>query len=291
MSSPARLAALALGLAIVCPPAPARADEKNFGIACRSVHLQYPGPAGTIFVNEVVVDRSAPGTYFCVCGFDKGYLGLQELGRGRKLLIFSVWDPGDQNDPDSVAADRRAKLIEKDPQVRVGRFGNEGTGGQSFLDLDWKPGATYRFAVSARVRGERTEYTAYLQEPGAKTWRTLATFSTLAQGKALGGYNSFVEDFRRDRVSTTKSRRAQFGGGWIRTLDGRWVALDRARFTADANPAVTIDAGLAGDRFFLATGGSTRNETTKLRDSIRRAEARAEPIDPPAPRDRPEALR
>jgi hypothetical protein len=67
------------------------ADEKLKDIACRSVHLHYPAPEGDAFFNEVKVEKSAEGTYFCVCGFSKGYYGIQELGNGKKLLIFSVW--------------------------------------------------------------------------------------------------------------------------------------------------------------------------------------------------------
>ena len=53
-----------------------------------------PGtPTATLVVtglNAVSVETSAPGTYFCVAGFDHGYLGIQELGNGRTLVIFSV---------------------------------------------------------------------------------------------------------------------------------------------------------------------------------------------------------
>src|SRR5262245_57446977 len=66
--------------------AAANADEKLAGVACRSVHLQYPAPDGDAFYNEVTVAKSSEGTYFCVCGFSKGYYGIQELGNGKKLL-------------------------------------------------------------------------------------------------------------------------------------------------------------------------------------------------------------
>ena len=110
----------------------APADERLKGIACRSVHLGYPAPTGTAFYNEVAVEQSAPGTYFIVCGWSKGYFGIQELANGKKLLLFSVWDPAAGNDPAKVAPEKRVKLLHNDPQVRVKRFGNEGTGGQSF---------------------------------------------------------------------------------------------------------------------------------------------------------------
>ncbi len=240
------------------------ADERLQGIACRSVHLQFPAPEGLAFYNEVTVDQSAPGTYFCVCGFNKGYYGIQQLANDKKVIIFSVWDPGKQNDPNAVKAEDRVKLLYHDPAVRIGRFGNEGTGGQSFLDLDWQCGQTYRFLVTAKIDGQRTAYTASFFDPQKKQWRRLVTFSTLSGGKPLGGYYSFVEDFRRNRISATKVRSARFGRGWVKTVEGQWVALTQARFTADSNPVTNIDAGVRGDCFFLATGGATRNDNTPL---------------------------
>ncbi len=46
------------------------------------------------------------------------------------------------------------------------------------------------------------------------------------------------------------------------------VAITRARLTGDSNPATNIDAGLDGDQFYLATGGDTKNERTRLRGTI-----------------------
>jgi Domain of unknown function (DUF3472) len=256
-----------LPFALVLPLSAARGDEKLAGIACRSVHLAYPAAAGTVYLNEVTVDSSAPGTYFCVCGFDRGYYGIQELGNGKKVAIFSVWDPGKQDDPKSVADAKRVRLLFKDPAVRVGRFGGEGTGGQSFLDLDWKPGQTYRLLVTARPDGEagRTAYSAFIATPEAPAWRKLVTFSTLSRKSTLGGYYAFIEDFRRNRVSATQPRSARYGPGWVfEEESGRWHPLNRARFTADGNPSLAIDAGSEESRFFLATGGSTTNTHAKL---------------------------
>lgn len=265
----------------------ARADERLFGIACRSVHLAYRGPApadaqAAAFYNEVTVDHSAPGTYFCACGFDKGYFGIQELADGKKLVIFSVWDPGSQNDPQSVAEDQRVQLLHRDERVRTGRFGNEGTGGQSFFDYDWQIGETYRFLVTARPRGQRTEFAGYFYVPEDQAWKHLITFSTLTGGHGLRGLYSFVEDFRRNRVSTTKVRSARFGNGWTRPAGGDWHPLDRATFTADSNPATNIDAGTRDGRFFLTTGGETQNAKTALRSRIECPAAGPPPSDLPA---------
>lgn len=246
------------------------ADERLKGIACRSVHLGYPAPEGVAFYNEVTVESSADGTYFMACGFRMGYFGIQELANGKKLVLFSVWDPGAQNDPKTVKEEDRVKLLHKDDAVRVGRFGGEGTGGQSFFDHDWKVGETYRFFVTAKQDDKRTEFAAHFWIPDKKEWKHLVTFSTPTGGKVLSGYYSFIEDFRRNKISTTKVRKALFGNGWVQTADGQWVALTRARFTADRNPVTNIDAGLVGDRFSLATGGETKNDGTPLNQTMNR---------------------
>lgn len=266
-------------LLLLC--ASARADEKLAGIACRSVHLGFPAAEGTAFYNEVTVDQTAAGTYFMVCGFDLGYFGIQELADGKKLVLFSVWDPGKQDDPNQVEKDKRVKLLHQGEGVRVGRFGNEGTGGQSFFDYDWKVGETYRFYVTARPAGDRTEFAGYFFVPEKKTWLHLVTFSTISQGRELRGHYSFIEDFRRNRVSATEARRARFGNGWILSKDGQWVALTRARFTADSNPVLNINAGVAGDCFFLATGGETKNTGTPLHGLINRPPSGIELPRPP----------
>jgi hypothetical protein len=186
------------------------------------------------------------------CGWSKGYFGIQELASGKKLVIFSVWDPAAGDNPAKVPAEKRVKLLHQDKAVRVRRFGNEGTGGQSFFDYDWKPKETYRFLVTAKADGpDRTAYSGHFFIPEEKTWKHLVTFSTLTRkDELLRGYYSFIEDFRRNKVSITKERRAEFGNGWVKTAAGDWQSLDKARFTADANPVLNIDAGPAAPRSF-----------------------------------------
>jgi hypothetical protein len=271
---------LSLGIVFLLIGSFVVADERLEGIACRSVHLQYPASEGDAFLSEVKVEKSAEGTYFCVCGFSKGYYGIQELGNGKKLLIFSVWDPTGQQDPKKVKEEDRVKMTHKDPAVRVGRFGNEGTGGQSFYDYDWKVGETYRFMVKAKPDGPaRTEYAAWFYHPERKEWMHLVSFSTLTKDR-LRGYYSFIEDFRRNKVSATKTRIAEFGGGWVHGLDGQWHELAKARFTGDKNPVVNIDSGVVGERFFLKTGGDIANEGTKLNATMERPSGKGPPTIP-----------
>jgi hypothetical protein len=272
---------LALGGATVAP-----ADESLKGIACRSVHLSFAAPTGAAFYNEIAVEHSAPGTYFMACGWSKGYFGIQELTNGKKVVLFSVWDPAAGDDPAKVSPEKQVKLLHKDDAVRVKRFGNEGTGGQSFFDYDWKPGETYRFYVTATPDGpDRTTYGGYFYLPETKEWKHLVTFSTLTpKDELLRGYYSFVEDFRRNKVSATQARSMAIKNGWVKSTKGDWINLERARFTADANPSMNIDARAEGATFFLATGGETENAHAKLRDTITREAGEGQP-----PADLPKA--
>ena len=240
--------------------------------AARSVHLGYPAPEAAVVYNEMTVEKSVPGSYFMACGFSHGYFGIQELGNRKKVIIFSVWDPTKGDDPSAVAKEHRVEVLYKADEVIARRFGGEGTGGQSFFHYDWKIGQPYRFLVKATVTRKKTAYAAYFYLPESKVWKHLVTFRTFTGGDRLKGLYSFIEDFRRDGKSATEVRRAVFGSGWVRTPEGRWVPLLKARFTASGaswEAKETIDAGVVKGQFYLQTGGDTRT-TTRLRTVMHR---------------------
>src|SRR5262249_32622552 len=113
------------------------------------------------------------------------------------------------------------------------------------------------------------EFAGWFYHPERKEWVHLISFSTLTKSR-LKGYYSFVEDFRRNKISATKTRTAEFGNGWIHGTDGKWHELTKAKFTGDRNPVLNIDAGLSAGRFFLKTGGDIANMGTKLNASMDR---------------------
>jgi acyl-CoA thioesterase-1 len=129
---------------------------------------------------------------------------------------------------------------------------------------NWNPGEAYRSLVTAKVNGKRSEDSGYCFVPRSKQWKRLVTFSTVTGSKPLSGYYSFVEDFKYDRDSARRVREASFGNGWVTTTSGTSVAVDTARFTADSNPVLNINAYLADDRFSLVTEGETENRGIKL---------------------------
>lgn len=229
--------------------------------AARSVHLGYDAADATAFSVEMTILASTPGSYFMAAGWNTGYFGLQELADRRKVVIFSVWDPTTGDDPNAVGEKDRVECSFHAPDMRIKRFGGEGTGGQCMGDFDWQIGAPVRFGVTAAVSGDTTAYAGFVQAPEAADWKHLVTFTTPTGGQPLRGLYSFVEDFRRDGRSPSEVRRARFGAGWARALDGTWAPLRRARFTASGatwEAKDTIDAALDAGQFVLATGGETQ---------------------------------
>ncbi len=240
--------------------------------AARSVHLWWSAAEGTEFHNTLSVEESTPGSYFMACGWNTGYFGMQELSKGDKIVLFSVWDPTKGDDPKSVPADRRVEVLHQHADVKIGRFGGEGTGAQCKFPYAWKIGEPCRFLVRAAVEGEKTAYSGYFYRNDTKAWVHLATFRALTKGSPLKGYYSFVEDFRRDGKSVGERRRARFSDGWVRTTKEAWVSLGKATFTADATKLDTIDAAAVENGFTLATGGDLKTRTP-LKGSITLPEA------------------
>ena len=245
--------------------------------AARSVHLKWTVPAVgaaaevDVFYLEMTVEQSTPGSYFMACGWSGGYFGIQEVRDGKKVVIFSVWDPTKGDDPKAVKPEERVELLHEGEGVRIKRFGGEGTGGQCMADFPWAVGETVRFFVRAEghaapgVTGGKTAYAGWVFDPQKKAWRHLVTFRTRNEGKLLRGLYSFVEDFRRDTKSVDDVRRAQFGGGWVRGAAGMWTPLAEARFTAsranwEARDNINAGVSTEGKMFFLATGGATKRE-------------------------------
>lgn len=249
------------------------ADSANKFRAARSVHWSWAAPNSTLFYNEMIVDESTPGSYFMACGWNTGYFGIQELGNGKKVAIFSVWDPTKGDNPNAVTAEQRVELLHEGDGVRIKRFGGEGTGGQCMMDFDWSTGQTNKFIVRATQAEGKTAYEGHLWMPTESKWKHLVTFRTRTGNKEFNGFYSFVEDFRRDYKSVFETRAARFGNGWAKSKEGHWVALRRGRFTASGatwESKDNIDGFLEDDWFTLRTGGDIR-QSMELRTWVESA--------------------
>ena len=245
------------------------APENMAARQCSSVHLGYL-PAihsHTAAYTEMVVEKSAPGTYFACNNFGCGYIGVQELaekepgGRGQRVAIFSIWDAKDSGDnPHAAPEEERAKLVQKGRLVTTRRFGGEGTGGNSMRPFNWKEGEKIRTLVIERPDGEDFRQLAgYIWDPETNRWDLLSCWRIQALYRGLGGGCGFVEDFRRNVESKKYERRATFGPAW-RWADNKWSQATQFRFTKDGNPNMEINCRFnpALGFFSLASGGDIK---------------------------------
>ncbi len=228
-----------------------------------SVHLNYTPPEGKnveYFYGEIKVPAGDDkiGTYFMSCGFHRGYFGMQVNSETERRIIFSVWDSGKEpDDRKNVKWEDRVTLQAKGDSVVASGFGGEGTGGHSHWVYNWKAGETYRFLMHSVPDGSTTLYTAYFFVPEHNEWKLIASFRAPKDGKYMGHLYSFLENFSFENGN--KYRKGYFGNHWIKTPEGEWIELTKARFTNDATAKAKdrLDFGGGSENgwFYLWTSG------------------------------------
>lgn len=253
-------------------------DEFYWGRRGPSVHLWYPqaGQIGQVewFYNEITVPtgQDVIGSYFMANGFGEGYFGFQVNSDTERRILFSVWSPFKTDNPQDIPADQQIKLLKKGPDVYTGEFGNEGSGGQSYLRYSWRAGTTYRFLLRGQPAGQdRTNYTAWFFAPETGQWLLIASWQRPKTSTYLTGLYSFLENFIPE--TGVMPRYARYGNQWVRDSRGQWYELTQARFTADATARkgnrLDYTGGTQNGAFFLKNCGFF-NERTNIDTEFRR---------------------
>ncbi len=237
--------------------------------AARMVHLYYDVAPGTDYYQEVIPRESAPGTYFCAVGFEKGYFGLQELGSTtNRIALFTLWDTA----AGKGAKTNRIQVLNRHPNLKTEPLEGEPLGLQCTLPVPWKINETYRFLMTTTSDTDYTVYSAYLQDPAqTNQWLQVASLRAPVAEVPISGCYSFIEDFQRNSQSAGQRRWASFGNGWVNSKDKVWLPLTHAIFEAEPLPqAENVDAGPTVEPgwYFLGTGGTVTNVTTKLKGHI-----------------------
>lgn len=228
-----------------------------------SVHLAYKLPAGDTewFYNEVTVPKEGETmhSYYMATGFGEGYFGMQYNSPTERRVLFSVWSPFDTQNPKDIPDSHKIKLLRKGKDVHIGEFGNEGSGGQSYLCYPWKAGRTYKFLMQVHPDNQgNTIYTAYFYAPEEKAWRLIASFQRPLTNTWYTHAHSFLENFNPEQGYL--SRKVMFGNQWARSKDGKWTRITDATFTHDATASAGVRLDYQGgetkdNRFYLMMGG------------------------------------
>lgn len=245
-------------------------NEGNFfhwGRRGPSVHLNYAVPDGDTaewFCNEINVPegQDLQGSYFMACGFAQGYFGMQVNSPTERHILFSVWSPFETDNPTAIPDSQRVLLLQKGEGVHAGVFGDEGSGGQSYLNYPWKAGHSYRFLLHGKPADHGyTEFTAWFYAPEEGHWRLIASFSRPQTHAWLTSLHSFLENFEPEQG--VRERYVLFRQEWIRDPRGRWIPLVKARFTVDntGRKGYRMDyaGGIMKDGFYLRNGGFFNN--------------------------------
>lgn len=238
-----------------------------------ATHLSYPLPDDTeaeCFYTEIKVpkDAQAMHSYYMTNGFNGGYMGIQINSPTERRVLFSIWSAYKTDDPRQIPADFTVKLVRKGEEVHGGEFGNEGSGGQTFLRYNWKADTIYKLLVKAKAAGDHTIYTGYFFAPEQGKWKLIGQWDKpKTGGHLLHGLYSFVENFGEDGEEYFK---AMYGNQWVRLTDGKWVELNKAKFSTTADPVkhprFDYGGGAAGNWFYMFSGGFKYANTSKKGD-------------------------
>lgn len=226
-----------------------------------SCHLGYFIPTKsnvTYYYNEVVVPvgEDVNGSYYMANGFGEGYFGIQVNSPTERRVLFSVWSPFHTDNPKAIPEDEKIHLLKKGTDVQTGEFGNEGSGGQSYLKYNWKAGLTYKFLLKGEPDGKgNTDYSAWFYAAEAKEWKLIASFKRPKTNTYLKGFYSFLENFNPNHGYIT--RKVNFNNQWV--YDGAWKKVENAKLTVDAtynaNQRVDATGGTTATGYFLKMGG------------------------------------
>ena len=230
-----------------------------FGRRGPSVSLWYEFPENTNIkwmYSEIEIPEGYDhlGLYAMANGSREGYFGIQINSTEERRVLFSIWSPYVTDDPSQIPEDQRIQLIKSGQDVQVDEFGNEGSGGQSWLIYPWKTGVKYSFIKSVEPDGNgNTIYTAYFKDPEEGDWRLIASFLRPQTDTWFAGPYSFLENFKPEEGY--KLRKAYYSNIWAISSDDDWFQIDNARFTTDDIGSIQYrldyQGGVESNKFYL----------------------------------------
>lgn len=233
------------------------------------------------------------GTYAMALGVLYGYMGIQMNGytadgSPRHDVLFSMWDDGSTDEDPNLPEYLRAGAVDWDPLTTTNRFGNEGTGVQTYRKGPyWTPGKYVQFITNCRP--ETTSYTtvengkttvhtqhnmlvsAWFNALDGKGWQYMATVRKRNSTTYFDSWYSFLENY--NQTTGQANRIAYYRNGYMRARsNGKWYNRNSVGFghtDGGDNTGARTDYGQgttdnpAERTFFMQTGGYTSTNKTK----------------------------
>lgn len=233
------------------------------------------------------------GTYAMALGVLNGYMGIQMNGYAndgspRHDVLFSMWDDGSTDEDPNLPEYMRAGAVDWDPLTTTNRFGNEGTGVQTYRKGPyWTPGKYVQFITNCRpettsyttyVNGKPTVHTqhnmlvsAWFNALDGKGWQYMATVRKRNSTTYFDSWYSFLENY--NQTTGQANRIAYYRNGYMRARsNGKWYNRNSVWFghtDGGDNTGARTDYGQgttdnpANRTFFMQTGGYTSTKKTK----------------------------
>ncbi len=226
-------------------------------------HLWYndTGAVGDILISDVMVDSTAPTTYYETLGWNQGidgggYTGIQDSPTLGKIFIHSLWNASTGGSISNVYAETDA-LVEP--------FGGEGEGMHILTRPNYKPpqkGASctrpetgsswslnnwYTILTRAWPYKDKTYYGLWVKDNSAGTWRHIVTwaFPQISQGFKCCTM-AFLENWSGGNQGM--KRKMNTRNIWKHYSSGLWSTLNQGTFDQNTR------GGVINNAFFMETG-------------------------------------
>lgn len=240
-----------------------------------SVHLSFSTTAPTTkeydwIYEEIMVPKGYDPlhTYWMSLGFFRGYMGIQSNSETERRVLFSVWDSVDKDKNPNASKDSLVSLVDKADDVTSNGFGNEGTGGQSYVkNANWKVDQPVKFLMNVR-RGEGSiVLSAWYCINDIEGWKYVASWRAPQEQRLFNGFYSFIENFSSSNGQLL--RKGYYFNAFGREIStGKWLSFNKVRFShTDGTEGERVDyeQGVAPEypnRFYMASGGYTPTKLT-----------------------------
>lgn len=255
-----------------------------------SVHLSFSSTQTTTKVydwiyEEILVPEGFDpvASYYMSLGFFAGYMGIQTNSTSERRVLFSVWDIADRDVWPDAPSEALVSLVDKAPYTQANSFGNEGTGGQSYVGTGdfttWKTGKPVKFLMNSRRDGGlvvdknipgiankgdsiRHSIISAWYDAG-EGWRYIASWRTpIKPGNKtmFDGFYSFLENYGRSNGQM--ARKAYYYNPYGKEqASGKWIHLNKASYSntdGSVGQRIDFEQGVAAEdptKFYMLSGG------------------------------------